>query len=208
MTEPHTIRYVGRSMNPYLLQNDLLFWKPISCKNVEIGDVVIFKAVCNDRLVIHRVIDKKPDNYYITKGDNNKTPDKNQIHKDRMVGFIIGGVRGSKPLRISMGQTGMFFHNIAQLRMKILPVFQKLFFACYYFISDTRFFSRILSPFMHQKLVVVKTPEGYDLQVYYGNHLAGWRAQQDRGWTIRPPFRIFLNTSVLPNSISDIPDLE
>lgn len=209
MTEPNTIRYVGRSMNPYLLQNDLLFWEPISCKNIEVGDVVIFKAVCNDqRLVIHRVIAKKPDNFFITKGDNNKTPDKNQIHLDRMVGFIKGGMRGSKPLRISMGKTGMFFHRVAQLRMKILPTLQNLFFAVYYYISDSQIMPRLLSPFIKQKLIIVKTQEGYDLQVYYGKHLAGWRAPRDRGWTIRLPFRIFLNTSILPDSISDIPDLE
>ncbi len=209
MTEPNTIRYVGRSMNPYLLQNDLLFWDPISSKDIEIGDVVIFKAVCNEeRLVIHRVIDKKLNNYYITKGDNNKIPDKNPIHINRMVGFITGGYRGSKVLRISTGQTGMFFHHLAQLRMIILPLLQKIFFTLYYFIADMGFFSQLLSPFMQQRLVVVKTPEGHDLQLYYGKHLAGWRTERERGWTIRIPFRLFINTSILPDSIADIPDLE
>lgn len=127
---------------------------------------------------------------------------------DRLVGVITGGVRGSKPLRIPMGQTGMFFHHIAQLRGNILPIFHKLFFSIHYSIADTGIFPKVLSPLFHQKMVVVKTTEGYELQMYYGKHLAGWKGQKDRGWTIRPPFQIFRNTAILPESVSDIPDME
>jgi signal peptidase I len=195
-------------MNPYLIQNDLLFWEPITTKNIEIGDVVIFMEENDHRLIIHRVIEKRLNNYFITKGDNNRAPDTNPIHIDRMVGFITGGVRGNDPIRISMGKRGMFFHHIAQLRIIILPLMQKIFSQVYYFISDTHIFSLLLSPFIEQKLIVIKTPEGHDLQLYYGKHLAGWKAERDRDWTIRIPFRLFIDTSILSDSILDISDLE
>lgn len=208
MTKPDTIRYVGRSMNPYLLQNDLLFWKPVDIAQVAKGDIIIFEALCNGKLIIHRVVKINPDISFITKGDNNKSPDKNPVTVDRLVGIITGGVRASRKLRIPKGNMGMVFHYAAQLRKITLPVIQTIFSSIYYLIADSKIFPKVLSPVIQQKLVVVKTTEGYDMQIYYGNHLAGWRAQQDRGWTIRIPFRIFLDTAILPESTAEIPNLE
>ena len=187
-------------MNPYLIQNDILYWVPISSRPPSPGDVVIFKAVCSDRLVIHRVIKKLPDDLFITKGDNNHTPDKNQIPLDNMVGVVIGGVRGQRRIRVSSGFAGMFFHQIAQFRKKSLSLLTKLFLPIYHAISDSGVFPWILSPLFHQRLVIIKTDTGYDMQVYYGPVLAGWKPFKDRGWTIRPPYRIFLKPDELPDS--------
>lgn len=199
------IRYVGSSMNPYLCQNDVLFYEAISKRLPAIGDVVIFPDPAGSgRIVIHRIVKTQPDGHYITKGDNAPCDDRNPIHWSDIKGVVTGGVRGTCPLFVSSGFMGVLYHISAQQRRKLLPVLQWMFFDSYHFLSEQGFFYRLLPGRFRQRVIIVKTREGHDLQVYLSTHLAGWKGDRDAGWTIIPPCRLFLNCADLPDSYEDV----
>lgn len=66
----------GYSMCPSLREGDLVLG--VKPEHVEKGDIIIYRSLHGDKLIIHRVIrvivvDGR--RYYVTKGDNNPIPD-------------------------------------------------------------------------------------------------------------------------------------
>lgn len=205
MVNDRQIRYIGTSMNPWLLQNDILEWVPVSERLPVPGDVVIFRDITgSSHLVIHRVVGIRPDGYYITRGDNSLQDDRFPVQPSALQGIVKGGIRGERPLRVSSGFSGKVCHLYAQQRRRALPFLQRFFLAPYHLLCRSGVFHHLLPTRFRQRLVVVKTIEGYELQVYLGGHLAGWKGVQDKGWTILPPCRLFLNSAGLPDSPTDL----
>lgn len=195
------IRYVGSSMGPGLLQDDILSWVPVSERLPVPGDVIIFyKPDCANRLIIHRIVKVNPDGSYVTRGDNTRNDDPNPVPLTSIRGVVTGGVRDDRALEVPLGSAGMRFHRYAQVRMRVLSILQKIFSRPYQFISQQTILFRIVPQRYRQRLVVVKTSEGYDLQVYLGKYLVGWKEEKDWGWTIMPPFRLFIDCRNLPES--------
>lgn len=56
-------------------------------RDIEVGDVIAFQV--EDMFITHRVIEITDDGYYITKGDNNDTPDAGQLSKSMIRGTTI-----------------------------------------------------------------------------------------------------------------------
>lgn len=64
---------VGTSMEPNYSQGDLVI--ATSFEDPEVGEVVFFNRPSDNINIVHRVVSKKSENKYITKGDNNKIND-------------------------------------------------------------------------------------------------------------------------------------
>lgn len=74
----------SNSMKPVLFLDDIIIIKRE--EQYEIGDIITYKQ--NDNfLITHRII-KKTDNF-ITKGDNNNSPDKNCVNFESIEGKVI-----------------------------------------------------------------------------------------------------------------------
>lgn len=205
MVNDRQIRYVGTSMNPWLLQNDILDWVPVSERFPVPGDVILFRDPAGSgRLIIHRVVRALPVEGYITRGDNCLHDDRFPVPQSAIMGIVTGGLRGEEHLGVPSGGSGRIYHFYAQQRRRALPVLQWLFFTPYHLISRHGVFCRLVPSRFRQRLVIVKTSEGYELQVYLGRHLAGWKGEQDVGWTILPPCRLFLDSAALPDSPIDL----
>lgn len=80
----------GRSMLPNLREGDLVFVKPCSTVDVNVGDIVVYKN--GDIFVVHRVIEKVVrggEVLLMTKGDNNPFPDASLIDDEMLQGVVI-----------------------------------------------------------------------------------------------------------------------
>ena len=76
------------SMEPKISTGDaIILTKVKSSSELEIGDVIAYKNKENVTIV-HRIT-KKEDNYFVTKGDNNKVEDKIKITIDDIEGKVI-----------------------------------------------------------------------------------------------------------------------
>ena len=80
------LRVDSGSMEPSISVGDILIIK--ECGNYEVNDVITYN-VDNDYLVTHRIIEKKEDNNFVTKGDNNNTKDNDKVTKENIEGKVI-----------------------------------------------------------------------------------------------------------------------
>lgn len=82
------------SMDPVIDEGmNSLEIRPESPKNLDVGDIISYKAKFADGIIIHRIIDIQEDEegtYYIVKGDNNDIPDPQKVRFDDIQGVVIG----------------------------------------------------------------------------------------------------------------------
>jgi signal peptidase I len=84
----------SNSMDP-LLDNGttILTVKPQSEKDIQIGDIIVFKTNLTEYNVVHRVVDINVDAdglYYLTKGDNNPEADPLKVRFQQIISIVIG----------------------------------------------------------------------------------------------------------------------
>lgn len=77
----------GNSMAPFLKHGQTIRVKPISTdKGADIGDIVAAVMDNKEKIIVHRVINKKP-NYVQLKGDNCRNTD-GWFHYNRICGIV------------------------------------------------------------------------------------------------------------------------
>jgi len=71
------------------------------------GDIIVFRQLYSDDLIVHRAIERKVENgdiFFVTKGDGNTGPDQQPIPASHVVGKVV--------LRIPwLGHLALFMHN-------------------------------------------------------------------------------------------------
>ncbi|MEM0453527.1 MAG: signal peptidase I [Sulfolobales archaeon] len=85
----------GPSMEPLFQTGDLVII--IKSKDINVGDVIIYKKKVGDGFIIHRVVEIhsiRDEQYYVTKGDNNALPDYQEfelvgVPSSRVVGKVL-----------------------------------------------------------------------------------------------------------------------
>lgn len=105
---------VSGSMEPVFARGDVVVIQKtnflgiseLNTSDLNVGDIVIYDATWFSEPVIHRIISKgtSPDGrlYYITKGDNNPTPDPAPVYPEQIQAKVIsfGGNPGEIPFII------------------------------------------------------------------------------------------------------------
>ena len=91
----------GHSMSPFIKNGDILTIAPSRNNSPSVGDVVAFIQPENEKLIIHRVVKKRNNDYYV-KGDNGLETD-GLIYSTNILGVVKKVERGGKKVRISLG---------------------------------------------------------------------------------------------------------
>jgi signal peptidase len=101
---------VSGSMEPVFYRGDIVVVEKANFiginefnpEDVQVGDIVIYKANWFPEPVIHRVIDtgtaKNGTKYYVIKGDNNPVPDQEVVYPTQITSKVIK--LGNQPLFI------------------------------------------------------------------------------------------------------------
>lgn len=82
------------SMEKKLYVGDVAIIKKCNSNDVNVGDIIEYQM--EGYTVIHRIIEKKQKKgefYFITKGDNNATPDSEEVREDQLIGKVIFRIR-------------------------------------------------------------------------------------------------------------------
>ena len=85
-----TFVIVSKSMEPTIMTGDAIFTKEPQKDNIKINDVISFHD--KQDINTHRIINILTENgvtKYITKGDNNKNPDKDKVTFDKIEGVYL-----------------------------------------------------------------------------------------------------------------------
>ena len=75
----------SNSMSPTLYVDDIIIIKRV--KQYRVGDIITYNYK-NEGLITHRIIEEK-NNEFITKGDNNNSPDNESINIESVEGKVI-----------------------------------------------------------------------------------------------------------------------
>ncbi|MGB9936336.1 MAG: signal peptidase I [Methanobacterium sp.] len=83
---------VSGSMEPVLYRGDIVIidTNP-DVNNIQVGDIVVYRATWFPQPVIHRVIkitETSEDKLYTIKGDNNPSPDPYPVHPDQIISKV------------------------------------------------------------------------------------------------------------------------
>ena len=84
------IAVASASMVPEFNVGDVAIIKKCNSNDVTVGDIIQYKM--EGYTVVHRVVEKKQSNgkvIFMTKGDNNNTPDVNPVTKEQLIGKVI-----------------------------------------------------------------------------------------------------------------------
>ena len=119
----------AHSMDPALMEGDIIAWTPTAIDDIEIGDVIVFKSHIrwpDEKIVTHRVTDIKTDSttgkpMLETKGDANEWTDQAGPHipepyirEDHIMGKAIS--IGKQPLKIPfVGYIGIWVNQGLEL---------------------------------------------------------------------------------------------
>lgn len=82
------------SMEDELHVGDIAIIKKCNSNDVNVGDIIEYQM--EGYTIIHRIIEKKQKKgefYFITKGDNNNTPDKDEVRESQLIGKVIFKIR-------------------------------------------------------------------------------------------------------------------
>ena len=78
------------SMEDELFTGDIAIIKKCKANNVNVGDIIEYKM--DGYTVVHRIVEKKQKNgdfFFITKGDKNNSPDKDEVKENQLIGKVI-----------------------------------------------------------------------------------------------------------------------
>ena len=78
------------SMEKEICVGDVAIIKKCNSNDVNVGDIIEYQM--EGYTVVHRIIEKRQNNgkfSFITKGDNNNTPDRDEVKEDQLIGKVI-----------------------------------------------------------------------------------------------------------------------
>ena len=91
----------GFSMSPFIKDGDMITLAALGGNSPSLGDVVAFIQPQNEKLIIHRVVKKRNNDYYV-RWDNGLEAD-DLIHGTDIFGYVKKVERGGKEVRIGLG---------------------------------------------------------------------------------------------------------
>ena len=87
VTRYQLIAIASNSMIPTYASGDAVLLEKVDPENIEVGEILVFHR--GGKIVTHRIVDKKSNTSFVTKGDANSTNDDELVKKDAVIGKVI-----------------------------------------------------------------------------------------------------------------------
>lgn len=117
----------GFSMSPFIRDGDILTVSPLTASGIRFGYVVFFLHPETRKAVVHRIIGRRKDLYFI-KGDNTWDID-GLIPKSDILGRIIKIERRDRKVRFGLGPERFLIALLSQKKILIPLLFPGRIFA-------------------------------------------------------------------------------
>lgn len=189
------ISYQGMSMYSTFIDGDRLIFDRDS--PIKRGDVIVYPEPRRSRYIIHRVVHMTGD-VVRTAGDNNWNLDSYSIDRRSIVGKVIrirrldtiSSVRGGFRGRLYFWYMVFIHRRIRVILLQGKPLYELLVHGA--------IFGRLFAPFLDIRPVVLIKEGKPEIRLFLNNHYVGIRRRADRPWSIRAPFRFFIDPDTLP----------
>ncbi|HUS94763.1 MAG TPA: signal peptidase I [Patescibacteria group bacterium] len=194
---PLMLCHTGVSMMPTLCEQDLLEVQLCNDLSVRVGDVIVFRMPGQRTITVHRIIGIKPDGIR-TKGDNNDYEDPCLLKPDDVVGCVVAAWRGHLRRKITRGKTGLMEIEFARLLRIIDRRVCTLLYPLYVLPARAGIIQRLLPVPLRPRVVAFRSGGRQRLHLLLGQHCIGHYEENGGCWTIRRPFRLFVDERLLP----------
>ena len=77
---------VSGSMRPVIEVGDVVVLRPVGGSDLGAHTVVLYDGGPGTGRIVHRIVERRPDGTYVTKGDANPTPDSAAVRPDQVLG--------------------------------------------------------------------------------------------------------------------------
>lgn len=109
---PFRVQALGSSMHPFIKNKNYITIFPLSQDRPRLGDIVAFIQQGTGKLVVHRVVESKK-NQYLIKGDNMVAPD-GLIPRSSILGYVTKIDKDGKTVWFGSGPEKVFIAFVSR----------------------------------------------------------------------------------------------
>jgi hypothetical protein len=191
--------YVGPSMTPTMKAGDLLLVVPYRDRSIRIGDVIVFKPRGKCETITHRVVSVGPSGVR-TRGDHNNQIDPWLLARDEIIGRVTHVQRGPRERPLPGSSAGRVYAAVLRLRSRGAGPLVALLRPLYRGLARTGVVQRVLFSRVSLQRVTFARPGGAAVKLLLGNREIGRLLPGNRGWLIRPPYRLLVDEKRFPRA--------
>jgi signal peptidase I len=187
----------GTSMRPLFKAGDIMQVRPCDVWGIRKGDIIVFTPPGESTQIVHRVIERMPDRVR-TRGDGNPLPDSWVLSSGHILGRVVSCKRSGRSVPVIGGLGGHVLACAIQLLRKADHHASAVLHPVYRFLARKGVARRLVPPSLAPRIITLQRHEGREMQLLMGRAVIGRRQAGQRGWTIRRPFRLFVDEQALP----------
>jgi len=203
--------YTGTSMNPTLVEPELLQVASYRGERVRPGDIVCFKAPDGDLTVVHRVVaverrvtrDGRSEARVRTRGDNNAWEDAWVLPAADIIGRVEAAQRGTRRRKVHGGRRGLLSLRWARLGRGIRRYAGSIPHGLFSLAVGLGPFDSLLPRRLRPRVVRFDARYRVFLKLLVGRLTVGQYDDRRELWQVRRPFRLFVDAQSLPYPTSD-----
>ncbi len=193
----------GHSMDPILLEGDLLEVLPYKEGQVKIGDIIVFYSPDSDAIIAHRAVSVKPDGI-CTRGDNNMFDDPWCLHCSAVIGKVISATRYQKRRDVQGGLRGLVLARWHHRWYKLGRRCIYLIYPIYRLIPGLSILSQKILPglgvhLIKPRVIVFRANDNRKIILQSGERIIGEYNAINGQWHINFLFSFFIDRSTLPD---------
>lgn len=187
----------GESMRPLFRPGDRIRF--ISCRAEEVrpGDVIIFVVSGQTERVVHRVISTGPDGLQ-TRGDANPHADGWIVRQADLVGRAVEVERRGKLMPVAGGLAGRLLAACIRTARWADHLASYILNPCYRGLARCGICRALLPTSLRPKVITFERDGAREMQLVLGRRIIGRRPAGTGTWSIRRPFRLFVDEQSLP----------
>jgi hypothetical protein len=184
-------------MRPIFRPGDRVAFSHCRIEDLQQGDVIIFTAPEQKDRIVHRVVSAGPGGIR-TQGDANPYRDAWELRQEDIVGRAVSVERGGRVIPVAGGIAGRLLSALIRAVRKSDHVASHVLSPCYRGLARSGLFRAVLPQALRPKVVVFDRDGAKEMQLVMGRRVVGRRQAGAAQWTIRRPFRIFVDEPALP----------
>lgn len=184
-------------MRPLFRPGDRIHFAPCRIEELRRGDVIIFLPPGKQERVVHRVVSTGPMGIR-TKGDANSYRDVWELQQVDIIGRAVAVERGGKVTPVAGGIAGRLLSVFIRALRKSDHLASHVLNPCYRGLARSGILRALLPSALRPRVITFERDGAREMQLVLGRRIIGRRPAGARAWSIRRPFRIFVDEQALP----------
>jgi hypothetical protein len=194
------VAYAGRSMNPTLVEPELLEIAPYDGTPACAGDVIFFVHGNISTPVVHRVV-RVTQAGLVTRGDNSAQDDDGVCPPAEVRGRVVAAWRGQQRRVIRGGRPGRLWAWSLRGRHLLLVLGVRLLSRPYHAIARAGLLRPLVPPALRPRVLVFQSSGIEQYRLVVGRYVVGAYDATRRAWRVQPPFLLFIDETALPPNL-------